>query len=114
MPQNKKQSLVSQSNQQSIVGLLGFNDMPLDAELRALRGIGPWIHSEFLLRVVQSLSPAHIEQFVALVEQDEKNEEALLDFLKQAVPRIDDLLEESVMAVRGNLIAQKNYVHASL
>ncbi|GEM_PF-3317071 len=114
MPVKKKLLSVSNQNQPNIFGFLGFSDLPLENKLQLAGGIGSWIHSEFLLRVIQSLDPKNIEEFVALVEKNEHDEEALMSYLQTAVPHLNDLLDESVMAVRANLTLQKNLMPATV
>lgn len=114
MATKKKSLSVSQSNQANVFGFLGFSDLPIENKLQLAGGVGSWIHSEFLLRVIQSLDPKNIEEFVALVEKDEHDEEVLMSFLQTAIPNMDELLEESVMAVRGNLAVQKNLMPATV
>lgn len=109
MNDKKKKALTaSNQNQTSTFGFLGLSDIPLENKLGIAGGIGSWIHSEFLLRVIQSLDAKHIEEFVALVEENEHDEDALLGYIQTVIPNMNELLEESVMAVRANLSIQKN------
>lgn len=104
----KKALSTSHQNQTNVFGFLGFTDLPVENKLALAGGVGSWIHSEFLLRVIQSLDAKNIEEFVSLVEKNEHDEEALLGYLQTAVPNLKELLDESVMVVRANLSIQKN------
>jgi hypothetical protein len=112
----KKKSvpIAAHHDQVSMLGFLGFNDIPIESKFQVAGGIGSWIHSEFLLRVVQALEPHHIEELVALARQDADNQQALMNFLQSSVPHLDDLLQESVMAVRANLSIQKNLLPSTV
>jgi len=112
--QNDNHNVSHNQNPHSLFGQLMFSDLPMEQKFRIVAGIGPWVHSEFLLRVIQSLSPEHIEKLVGIVEHGQYTEDMLLEFLKTSIPNIDTLLDESVMAVRANLIAQKNFMPQSV
>lgn len=114
MASKKKSSLPSNKNQTTPFGFLGFNDLPIENESRLVSGIDSWIHSEFLLRVARSLDPKNIEEFIQLIEKDEKDEEALINYLQAVVPDLNELLEESVMVVRAQLSIQKNLLSPAL
>ncbi len=114
MPAKKKSLTQTNQNQTNVFGFLGFSDLPVENKFEIAGGIGSWIHSEFLLRVIQSLDAKHIEEFVALVEKSEHDEDALLGYIQTAIPNMNELLEESVMAVRANLSIQKNLLQTAV
>ncbi|MBI4599913.1 hypothetical protein HY732_03240 [Candidatus Uhrbacteria bacterium] len=106
---SKRKSLSGlNQNQPNIFGLLGFSDIPVEHKFQLVSGIGSWIHSEFLLRVVQSLTKEHIEELARMAEESDTDEDVLTRYLQSAVPNLNDLLHESVMATRANLSIQKN------
>jgi len=86
---------------QNIISLLGIETLPDEQKLAIVEKVTALVEKRLLVKIFESLDGLRQTEFSELLEQSDQA--ALQDFLDRNVPNMDQMAEQEIAAVKGEL-----------
>jgi hypothetical protein len=85
---------------QDVVKALGLDALPPEKREEMLLRIGKIIYQRVIMRVVNEMSEKDKTEFDELLGEKHDDEEAILKFLREKVPNLDQIVEEEMIGFK--------------
>ena len=95
---------------QNIISALGIGSLPPEKQEEILESFGNIIFQAVLIRLMTELDEAGKDEFVKLLENSNGEDDAVLNFLKEKLPNLDEIVAQEVAKIKGESVDFLNQV----